>query len=214
MLRNFITVGDLKSMKTKFKNNSVCFYYGMSGTFKTSTIQNKNKLNLYPVVWSMIKLWKDLEVGEFKGDIIPNHLNFALLHLCNLSNILKLEETKSSSTILVERGVTDPLFYYGQLSDERISEIEKREEDLCNSYLPNCAIEKILLIQEDVEFIEKVILNEPHRRAIFPDVDSYMKKQEEYINFTRKYNNITKTIKIENAKEYLGSLGITFKKEG
>ena len=182
----------------------------MSGTFKTSTIQSKNKLNLYPVVWSMIKLWKDLEVGEFKGYIIPNHLNFALLHLCNLSNILKLEETKSSSTILVERGVTDPLFYYGQLNDERIREIVKKEEDLCNSYLSNCAIEKILLIQEDVEFIEKVILNEPHRRAIFPDVDSYMKKQEEYINFTRKYNNITKTIKIENAKEYLGSLGITF----
>ena len=117
MLRNFITADDLKSMKTKFKNNSVCFYYGMSGTFKTSTIQNKNKLNLYPVVWSMIKLWKDLEVGEFKGDIIPNHLNFALLHLCNLGNILKLEETKSSSTILVERGVTDSLFYYRQLSD-------------------------------------------------------------------------------------------------
>ena len=44
----------------------VKFYYGLSGTFKTTTILSEKKLaNDTLVVWSMIKRWKDLEIGLF-----------------------------------------------------------------------------------------------------------------------------------------------------
>lgn len=195
--------------------NKIKFFYGLSGTFKTVTINSEKKLQpISPVVWSMIKHWKDLESGLFLDDVEKNHLNFALLHLCILGNELKSQEGKDGVTIFSERGVSDPLFYYEKLDNKKIVSIVEYEKELCNTYLPNCEIEKILLIQEDKKFIEDIVLKEPHRKSIFPDVESYIKRQNEYVDFTRKYNNITKVIKIDNAKEYLESLGLTFKKEG
>lgn len=185
------------------------FFYGLSGTFKTATItaEKENYLNP-PVVWSMIKLWKDLENGVFYGKIEPNHLNFALLHMCCLGKELKSQEGKEDAVILSERGVSDPLFYYRNGEEENwFDNVVKKEIELCRNY----EIEKVLLIQKDEKFIDEVVLKEPHRRAIFPSVSEYLKKQEEYIRFTEKYNSITKKIEITNAEDYIKSLGMEFK---
>lgn len=192
------------------------FYYGLSGTFKTSTILNeKSRFVDYesPVVWSMIKQWKDLENNEFAGLVESNHLNFALLHLCNLGNIIK--SSNNEDIILVERGVTDPLYYWTaeditSVDEKWVNTIVEKEYELCDG--ENSRVEKILLIQKDADFIDKVILAEPHRREIFPNVESYLKKQEDYVTFTKKYNKITQTIIIDSAEDYLNSLGITFNK--
>lgn len=186
------------------------FYYGLSGTFKTATIKAETTYRCLnpPVVWSMIKLWKDLECGVFSGHIEKNHLNFALLHLCCLGNELKSQEGKDAVTIFSERGVSDPLFYYGDGKYEDWYEaVIEKEIELCGDY----DVEKVLLIQEDEKFIEEVVLKEPHRRAIFPSVSEYLKKQEEYVRFTEKYNLITKKVEIKNAEDYIKSLGMEFK---
>lgn len=185
------------------------FFYGLSGTFKTTTILSESQhCNNPDIVWSMIKLWKDLESDEdIKGKIEKNHLNFALLHLCILGNSLK-SSNKDEVMVFSERGVSDPLFYYGggkQLP--WFNKLIQEETELCG----DLEIEKILLIQKDEKFIEEVVLNEPHRRAIFSNVNEYLKKQDEYIRFTMDYNLITKEIEIINAKEYIKSLGIEFK---
>ena len=184
------------------------FYYGLSGTFKTVTIKSESTPES-SVAWSMIKLWKDLEDGVFSGYTEKNHLNFALLHLCVLGNEIKSQENKEEVTIFSERGVSDPLFYYGNGRQDPtwFNEIIQKEVELCENY----EIEKVLLIQKDKKFIDEVVLREPHRRAIFPNVTEYLKKQEEYIRFTERYNLITKKIEITNAEDYIKSLGMEFK---
>ena len=184
------------------------FYYGLSGTFKTVTIMSE-KAPESPVAWSMIKLWKDLESGVFSGYTEKNHLNFALLHLCVLGNELKSQESKDEVAIFSERGVSDPLFYYGNGREDEpwFKEIIQKEIELCGDY----EIEKVLLIQKDEKFIDEVVLKEPHRRAIFPNVSEYLKKQKEYVRFTEKYNLITKKIEITSAEDYIKSLGMEFK---
>lgn len=193
---------------------TIKFFYGMSGTFKTTLIntevQNHSRYTSPYVVWSMIKQWKDLETSVFSGLVEKNHLNFALLHLCNLGNAIKSSENDGLS-ILVERGVSDPLFYYLQEDEMNynnwIKTVIDKELDLCNGF----NIEKTLLVQRDSDFIENVILKEPHRKAIFPSVENYLTAQEKYIEFTEKFNEITEKIEINNAESFLNSLGITFK---
>lgn len=181
------------------------FYYGLSGTFKTSTIMSeRSSIDNALVVWSMIKRWKDLESSVFDGMTKITDLNFAMLHLCNLENTIKNEP----KNILVERGITDMLYYWLRQNKYNgksnwIVELVKKELDLCE----NKDIEKVLLIQSDVNFIKNVILKEKTRAAVFPGgVDEYLKEQEEYINFTKQYNNITNIVEITNAETYLKNL--------
>ena len=85
------------------------FYYGLSGTFKSTTIESeRKKLEDCSVIKSMIKSWKDLETGIYSGMITRNDLNYALLHLCILEHELKYNSHKNT---LVERGVTDMAYY-------------------------------------------------------------------------------------------------------
>ena len=156
----------------------------------------------------MIKLWKDLESNEFQDKTSINHLNFALLHLCNLSNIVKNEK----DLVLVERGVTDPIYYWkmkNETSDEWIREVVDKEMMLCGDN----EVKKILLVQNDRKFIEEVVLKEPHRRQIFSCVDEYLRDQDKYIEYTRKYNDIKEIITINNAEGYLNLLGVEIKKD-
>lgn len=190
----------------------VTFYYGMCGTFKRTTIEALLDSDTLPI-WSFIKPWKRWSSDTFKGIPPVSDLNFALLHLCRLGDYVNQFPNKA---FLVERGVSDMLFYYLQGS-ERVSEkgkmfmdAIKEEEYLCerNSYLQP---KKILLVQEDLSFVKDVILNEPTRKERFPDVYSYLKAQDEYVEFTASKNKITEIIKIKDAKEYIQSLGLEFK---
>lgn len=191
------------------------FFYGLSGTFKGTTI--KSLIDNNPdtaVVWSMIKSWKKLETGIYSGMIERNDLNYALLHLCILEHTLK---TTDKSNLLIERGVSDMSYYRKKMyenidpsaSDEWIQKSVEEELELCQG-----PVYKILLIQNDREFIDKVILSEPTRREVFPNgLDDYLRNQENYIKFTEKYNSIDEVITINNAKSYLESLGIKYNEE-
>lgn len=188
------------------------FYYGMSGAFKATTItaERKRSGDNASVVWSMIKPWKRLESGVFQDLTAPDHLNFAMLHLCNLESILR---EASKETVFVERGVTDAIFYWlrnnssAENSSDWISRAVAEELRLCE----NQTVEKTLLIMKDRNFIEGTILSEPSRAAVFPlGVDNYLEDQEKYIEFTKKYNSITNTVEINSAEDYLKSLGIMY----
>ena len=188
----------------------ITFYYGMSGAFKATTIKKKleEDKNL-KVLWSMIKSWKNLENTLFNGLIEYNDLNYALLHLCLLEEKIDELDDKSSG-LLVERGVTDMIFYKIRdlkvVNDMWVDFITNYEESLCKE-----KPKKILLIQNDTKFIENVILNEPSRREKFPDLDTYLKCQDQYVKFCEKYNEITETIEITNAEDYItNTLGLEF----
>ena len=73
---------------------------------------------------------------------------------------------------------------------------------------------KILLIQRDVDFIDNVVLKEKTRAERFPrGVEDYLKAQDLYIDFTKKFNKIDEIIEITNAKNYLKKLGIDYNAE-
>lgn len=190
----------------------------MSGTFKASTIKSeliKDKKSL--AVWSDIKPWK---YYEKLANLEQNDLNYAALHLCKLKNYLyDIPNINNIDTLLIERGVSDMLFYKlnrpnNNITEDLINKILKEEYLLeeQNSYYE---AEKILLIQLDIEFIRNVILKEKTRNECFPGgVEDYLKHQEKYIEYTKKYNNITNIIKIKDAKEYIEkNLGFEFNPE-
>lgn len=181
----------------------VKIYYGMSGTFKTTTIQATKKSSDL-VVRSRIKVWKGYRDKLFPWLFTESNLNYALLHLT------QLEEARNwKSDILIERGISDMLFYELISSPETInSETIIRAINQESKIFGNRSIQKILLIMNDTGFIADTILSEPTRGKWFSDVNDYLRKQEEYIEFTKTNNNIDTEIKIENAKDYLGKLGI------
>ena len=189
------------------------FFYGLSGTFKGTTINSLITPDT-AVVWSMIKPWKRLETGIYSGMIERNDLNYALLHLCILEHTLKTTDKKN---ILVERGVSDMSYYRMRMyenidpnaSDNWIQKAVEEELRICQD-----PVHKILLVQNDKDFIENVILSEPTRREVFPNgLDDYLMNQESYIKFTERYNSIDEVITINNAKSYLESLGIEYSEE-
>ena len=62
-----------------------------------------------------------------------------------------------------------------------------------------------------MEFLKEVVLKEKTRAEVFPGgIQEYLEKQDKYVEFTKKYNKIDKEIVIDNAKEYIESLGIEF----
>lgn len=185
------------------------FYYGMAGTFKRTTILSELEKNkeAYPM-WSMIKPWKDYEAGIFKDKLPYSDLNYANLHLCGLiDHIYNIPSGSGKNTLLVERGVSDMIFYWmkkGHEEDEPwIKQVIREEEFICDQssyYIP----EKVLLVMKDVDFIENVILRESKRRECFlGGVGNYLKQQDDYIEFTKKYNKISSTVTIKDAKYYI-----------
>lgn len=186
------------------------FYYGLSGTFKGTTMKKKlEEDNKLKVMWSKIKSWKNLENDLFSGLIEYNDLNYALLHLTMLEDKVDELDDKSSG-LLVERGVTDMIFYKTRemlsINDRWVDSIVKYEESLCKE-----KPKKILLIQNDTKFIENVILNEPSRKEKFSGVEDYIKNQKFYVDFTKRHNDITEIIEITNAEDYItNTLGLEF----
>lgn len=58
----------------------------------------------------------------------------------------------------------------------------------------------------DEDFIENRVLNEINRLRYYPDLETYLKRQEEYVEFTKRYNHIDEVIEIRNAYDYIESL--------
>ena len=198
-------------------SRSVKIYYGLSGTFKGTTIDSSLKSG-DTVLNSGIKQWKYWENSLLGGLNNPSDLNYALLHLSRLKD-MKFDLTKDSTTLHVERGVSDMLFYW-LLSNPTYKNSETLirnliEEEISVSMVAGGDIlepTKILLVQKDYEFVRDVVLSEPTRRERFlGGVDDYMLSQDRYIEFTKKFNKISEIIEITNARDYLRSLGLEWK---
>lgn len=206
------------------KNNNgtmvVKFYYGISGTMKTTTLNANASTTYLPpfVMKSSIKLWKDLESGTFSGKTEINDLNYAMLHLCRLSDSFNYCYKEGIDNLLVERGITDMLYYKSkktELEDEFIWKVVEEENKILT--LPkdsgiDLEVYKNLLIMEDEDFIKNKILSSEFRSkyAQFKDLDDYLSKQQEYVDFTKKFNNINVVCHINSAKEYIKDLGLKF----
>ena len=187
-------------------------YYGLSGTLKSSTIKQKygyfgdESDENTVIIRSAIKNWKYNRNALFPWLCNESNLNYALLHLTRLQDYVY-----GDYDFIIERGVTDPLYYEYQKQPELItpsiisSAVEKESEILGGNN-----IQKILMTMLDEKFIAEKVLSEKTRADCFQGVEEYLKKQKEYVEFTKKYNNISEEIKITDAREYLSVLGIEY----
>jgi hypothetical protein len=187
-------------------------YYGLSGTLKSSTIKQKygyfgdESDETTVIIRSAIKNWKYNRDALFPWLCNESNLNYALLHLTRLQDYVY-----GSYDFIIERGVTDPLYYEYQKQPELItpsiisSAVTKESEILGGNN-----VQKILMTMLDEKFIAEKVLSEKTRADCFQGVEEYLKKQKEYVEFTKKYNNISEEIKITDAREYLSTLGIEY----
>lgn len=182
----------------------VKIYYGLSGTLKSTSI--RKYLEYDPeayVVWSSIKVWKNNRNLLFPWLSGETNLNYTLLHLTRLEEINYQEDTN----YIIERGVTDSLYYESLKNQNLITpEVIKRAVDRESEIIGNSSkldVHKTLMIMHDKKFIAEKVLSEKSRAECFKNPDDYLRKQEEYVDFTKTYNKISETIDIENAWEYL-----------
>lgn len=214
-------------------SRSVKIYYGLSGTFKSTTIKSLFRQG-DDILWSGIKQWKSWETSILGNKNNPSDLNFALLHLSRLRD-REYNITKDNTIFHVERGISDMVFYWllssptteslsSVMKDDnsRIIEAESMLIDLIEEEIKISKFvggsekdpTKILLVQKDVEFIKDVVLKEQTRAERFPGgVEDYLRAQDLYIDFTKRFNKIDEVIEITNAKNYLKNLGIDYNAE-
>ena len=108
---------------------------------------------------------------------------------------------------IIERGISDSIFYHtlrtrfpGSAEDLEVIESAVQEE---LNLLRGCKVRKILLVQEDVDFIRDRVLADQYRAGCFKGVDDYLEKQRKYVRFTEEYNKIDSVVKISTAKDYI-----------
>lgn len=186
-------------------------YYGLSGALKGSTIEAvKKKEPGLKVMESSIKTWKYYQFGLYAGLTEYNDLTYGILHLVRLREFM--EQNHSEDKLLIERGITDSMFYHyysdefpkGLVSENPrfVADVVEAEKSLL---LPDFSkIERVLLVQNDKDFVRDVVLQEKYRKKTFKgSPDLYFEMQEKYVEFTAKYNAIDKIIRIDNAREYI-----------
>lgn len=173
----------------------------MSGTLKGTTISAMTGPETR-VVWSRNKDWKMYDKDLFSGQTALGNLVYANLHLCRLKDAVD----NGPGDLLIERGVSDPCFYEeisGRFGDWE--KIVKTESEILGE-----GVRKVILIMKDLEFIKTKVLSEPTRAAWFKDPESYLNAQDRYVEFTKTVNHIDEIITIDNALEYIKSLGIPY----
>lgn len=180
--------------------------YGMSGTLKATTI--KSKYSSYFKVLSETKPYFNIDKRYFNWSARSNNAHICSCRIMILSNYLP-----TNRDIVCERGVTDFIFglpdsnisgmdSYDLIDINGLSELESNL--LCNSN--NSPIRKVLLVMKDEDFIINEVLSGEdsyYRKRLYPDLDTYFKKQNEYIDFTCKYNLINEVVPILNARDYI-----------
>lgn len=195
-------------------------YYGLSGALKGTTINSRLRQNATTqVMYSAIKDWKYYHQTLFPELLEKNDLIFTNLHLVRLSEFLG--KSNNLGDLIVERGVTDSLFYYlgndeygtSQYAVDSPSLVRKvvaAEDQIINRKTRN--VRKILLVQEDPEFVTNKVLKDQFRQQTFKnDVDYYFEQQSKYIEFTKTYNDISEIIRIPDARKYIEEkLGVEY----
>jgi hypothetical protein len=190
-------------------------YFGLSGAMKGATIRSDLKKNeSADVMYSAIKPWKSYQFGIFNGLTEYNDLNYSILHLVRLRDFMERNlHPNQKDLLIIERGITDSLFYRfyndefqlgtgGEIDEKLVEEAVKQEELLL---LPSfLKITKVLLIQNDKDFVRDVVLREKYRNKTFKnDPEFYFDQQKKYIGFTKKYNQIDQEIVVNNAEDYV-----------
>lgn len=180
--------------------------YGMSGALKAATI--RSKYSSYFKVLSETKSYFDIDKRYFNWSARSNNA-----HICSCRIMILSSYLPTDRSIVCERGVTDFVF---SLPDFKISGMDSYDlidinglSELEASLLynsNNSPIRKVMLVMRDEDFIASKVLNGDesyYRKRLYPDLSTYLKKQDEYIDFTCKYNLINEVIPIYNAREYI-----------
>lgn len=188
------------------------FYYGLSGCLKGTTIQATEKNSL--VMTSSIKNWKHYQDGLFKDLLTYDDLVYSILHFVRFEEFIK---NGYGQNLIVERGITDSMFY--RVYNDEYKTYDE-DPDLIREAVSTEAslipfgyeIERILLIQRDIDFVRDTVLKDPYRNKTFKgDPELYMDLQNKYIEWTMAYNKIDRVIEINNAKVYIEDvLGIEY----
>lgn len=158
------------------------------------------------IIYSLNKTWKSYQFGLFEGRTEYNDLNYGILHMIQLR--LAMEE-RNWTNLIVERGISDFTFYhyYNDLKqDPEIDFVTSLVSAERNLLLPDFLgeAEKILLIQKDQNFVKDIVLKDEYRKRTFNNnPDLYFELQEKYVEFTKKFNDISEIIEITNAKDYI-----------
>lgn len=192
----------------------ITIYYGMSGALKATTINNapRHKKNLK--IWSDIKPYWNYRKTLFPEELPGTDGDFIIQRLLQIQDMIKLSEEGYLPIYdwVIERGVSDMIkcmidnkTFSGD--DDDIYRIINEEYNLLNS-IGYGKPEKILLIMKDEDFIIEKVLEEPNRKRYYPDLETYLRRQDEYVEFTKKYNNIgdENIINITNAYKYIDNL--------
>lgn len=188
----------------------IYYFYGMSGTLKATTIGS-------PRYEEALKIWSDIKpYWNYRKTLFPEELpgtdgDFIIQRLIKLNNYRELimeGELSGGKDICIERGVSDMIkcmidngTFKGE--DKDIYKIIEEEESIFPIWWTT---RKILLVMLDKDFIENRVLNEINRLRYYPDLETYLKRQEEYVEFTKRYNHIDEVIEIHNAYDYIESL--------
>jgi len=174
----------------------VRIYYGISGTLKMTTIERFKGVKIL----SANKPYKRIS-QELLGTS-PNDLELGVFRLVQLENLGRLDP---ETDYHVERGITDFLeFWTSRPGNEELRESWEFIEPwvkLESKLLPGA--KKILLRMEDQDFISSKVLQDPYRRQVLPDLDTYLKRQEDYVKFTKTWNRFDQEIIIKDANQYL-----------
>lgn len=187
--------------------NICTILYGMSGALKEATLKSYIYSDDYKV-YSDTKIIFDLDEKYFNWSSRVNDCHLAMHRL------LTLKHLPNDRSIVIERGITDNLFCVPNRCIQGLESYDNMDiESLVNLETKfieegrNIAIIRKLLIMKDEDFISNVVLDENkqgrHRKAIYPDLETYMSKQNEYIDFTKKWNKIDEIVVINNARNYI-----------
>ena len=188
----------------------IYYFYGMSGTLKATTIGS-------PRYEEALKIWSDIKpYWNYRKTLFPEELpgtdgDFIIQRLIKLNNYRELVmegELGGGKDICIERGVSDMIkcmIDNGTFKGED-KDIYKIIEEEGNIFPIWWTTRRILLVMLDEDFIENRVLNEINRLRYYPDLETYLKRQEEYVEFTKRYNHIDEVVEIRNAYDYIESL--------
>lgn len=183
----------------------VTIYYGMSGTLKLSSILALHKDDFKVLSDNKRFFEMDEKYFNWSGRVNDSHLATHRILMLDTEGYLPV-----GRDIAIERGVSDMIFHIpmrklsglSSYSDIKIPELVQLEYDIITKRTES-KIRKVLLVMNDKDFISERVINNRFRKAVYPDVESYLSHQREYIDFTSKFNIIDETTEINDAKEYI-----------
>lgn len=191
----------------------ITIYYGMSGALKATTIENAPRHKDDLKIWSDIKPYWNYRKTLFPSELPGTDGDFIIQRLLQIQDMKRLSKSGSLCIYnwVIERGVSDMIKCmidngtFDENNQEYIYHIINEEYNLLDE-LGFGKPQKILLVMLDKNFIQDKVLNEPNRKRYYPDLETYLKKQEEYVNFTKQYNDISEVIEIRDAYNYIDNL--------